>query len=479
MAVLRADVFQQAVLRHTRFYLQQIKIAHQYFHGQQAQSGLAVFDEHWSQIYAAFEGLERPAAGPESLELCNEYVHFGIDLVMLRRPAVEHITWLTRGLQAARQLGDSQNELDYLNRLGQTCLISKSLDLSLQYHQQAVTLARAIGDEKQEANALTGLGRVTSLYPERADDAREYFRTASTMLRRLDDLSALGWCLQSFGALEERTGRLDAAETYLQEAVAIFEKLGDQRLRATTLRRLSSVSERRGDYETSLVQVQQALHISQELNDIEVITGCLLTMGLIKDLQGDSAAAYTLFEEALTYAYKRGNKLNIGVALINLGWIATNLGDYEAARRYHQESVDLYRSLNHRNRVAAALSNLGFTQIQLGWLEQARVNLNEALTILTEGGDLHDQLDVVIGFAWLELRQGNVLQCAHIIGMIQAHPPEHLYPEREAYLKMVQPELEAKLRSAGLEHALTQGRNLNPDDVIQEILQRYSTFEDK
>jgi hypothetical protein len=33
MVALRAQIFQQAALRHARFYLQQLQIAHQYFHG--------------------------------------------------------------------------------------------------------------------------------------------------------------------------------------------------------------------------------------------------------------------------------------------------------------------------------------------------------------------------------------------------------------------------------------------------------------
>src|SRR5690606_10127553 len=119
--------------------------------------------------------------------------------LFMRRPVEEHITWLRAGVEAARMVGDATGELTHLNRLGEAYLTGRSLDASRDCYDHALALARRLGNRRQEADALVGLGRVNSLNPARTDTAREQLRRAIDFYTQVNERRGLAWALLGLG----------------------------------------------------------------------------------------------------------------------------------------------------------------------------------------------------------------------------------------------------------------------------------------
>lgn len=473
--MLAADLLVRASERHARFYLTQLEDADRLFHEDDIRQALARFDDHWSQVQTAFRGLADRLESASAASLCNAYVLSAFSLLAIRRPIDEHIVWLRAGIASAQMLGDAVSELSHWNRLGEAYLTGRTVDASRDCYDHALRLSRKIGNARQEADALVGLGRVNSLNPASVDTSRQQLRQAIDLYTQLDERRGRAWALLSLGSVEERYGDLTEAQAVLEQALALYRDLGDERRVATVLRRLGSVAERREDYDEAVRLLETALALARELHDTELMSSALLSLGLVRDLQGQPALARTLLEDALACCYQTGNKLNLSVVLINLGWVATGVGDFEGALAYHTQSVTLYRGMSHPRGLSAALLNQGLAQVKLGRLDEAEASLYEGFALLADFGLKDDFLDAMLLLSWLDLKRGDALACARMVGLVRANPPERGYPERDLYIEYLYPDLTAALPPDALDAALAGGAQQDYDASLAAALQRIRT----
>lgn len=468
--MLKAEVFQNAAARHARFYLEQLKTAHEYATSGNKSHAFALFDEHWAQIQSAFAWLSTQDS-EIAAQLRVQYVTHTMDFLMSRRPVSEVIVWLHTGIDAAHRLENIEDEITYLIRLGEMYMANKSIDDSRKCYERALEMAQAVGMHEAQGWALRGIGTIQRLNPSEVDLARERLHEAIAIFRALDHANGLGQSLQFLGTLEETVGHFDRAQAHVEAALALYQQLNDPRLIASALIRLASLAERTGDYERGVALLKDAIQFAQQIDDDVTIARALLTLGLIVDLQGDSLTAKTYFEQALTILVKTGYKTHIGTTLLNLGWVTAELGEYHEALRYHQQAVALYRELRYPARISAALCNTGYLHIQLGQLENAEHCLCEALSIARDVYNTTDMIDILMGIGWLGLRRGDPERCAQIVGMALANPPNPPYPERQSFLDMVLPDLHAALSPQALQTALDTGASLDPALILNELIQ--------
>ena len=97
-------------------------------------------------------------------------------------------------------------------------------------HEQALTIARQLGDRQREARCLTNIGRVYWILGQ-PQEAREYHEQALTIFRTLsalDDRWGEAHCLGNLGIAHQQLGEVRQAIAYHEQHLQRARELGDR-----------------------------------------------------------------------------------------------------------------------------------------------------------------------------------------------------------------------------------------------------------
>lgn len=164
--------------------------------------------------------------------------------------------------------------------------------------QEALALARQLGDRRREVNSLMRLG---PLYYELRDPRwREVGEQALGLLRELGDLRNQAHLLLGL-AFACGIDDLEHNEKYLQAAIPICQQLDDKEINLRLLAALSARAERAGDYSRQLTECEQPrLQLAREMGDRNVEGHALMFCGQIRALYlGDLEGGLALINEAI------------------------------------------------------------------------------------------------------------------------------------------------------------------------------------
>ncbi|MCS6847047.1 MAG: DUF2791 family P-loop domain-containing protein [Anaerolineae bacterium] len=164
--------------------------------------------------------------------------------------------------------------------------------------EEALALARQIGDQRRELQALIAVAQLGSHL--RRPEARMQAEHALALARELGDLHAEVGLLLGFSKFYGPDD-LPRSEEYLQAALARSEQVNDKAIKIALLGALSARYERRGDYYRQLVEFEQVrLRISQKIGNRFAEGDALTYCGQIQAIYlGDYAGGLVLLQEAL------------------------------------------------------------------------------------------------------------------------------------------------------------------------------------
>jgi tetratricopeptide (TPR) repeat protein len=251
-------------------------------------------------------------------------------------------------LAIAREIGDRGVEGMLLGNLG-TCYWAvgdypKAIDLD----EQALTIAREIGDRRAEGDQLCNLGPCYSAlgdYPQAIDLDEQALAIARDIGNRIAEgavLANLGWCYFWLGDYPQA---IDLNE----QALAIGRDLGHRYLEAYALGYLGRVWLAAGEAPRAVSSFGEAIAIADATRDVE--PGAVARSGLARALleSGDAASALTVSRAGQQTIHPPEHAtlcLMEGVALLDLD-------DGDGARRSFAEAVMAAEEM-----VAAAANNV-------------------------------------------------------------------------------------------------------------------------
>jgi tetratricopeptide (TPR) repeat protein len=167
----------------------------------------------------------------------------------------------------------------------------------LEYHQQALTIAKKIGDRKNQANQLGNIG-VVYTYTDDCQKALEYYQQALTIAKEIGDKNAQAVWLGNIGfshqELQEYTWALD----YLNQALQLSRELGIRANEACLLGMLGITHKSLNNFEQALQYLQAGLQLTQTLG-IPAMWACHFFIGIIAEKQGKPEEAVTHYKQAV------------------------------------------------------------------------------------------------------------------------------------------------------------------------------------
>lgn len=143
-------------------------------------------------------------------------------------------------LNLARQVGDQRCEVANLNHLSRLSLHQADYNQAVAQAQRALILARQYGDRQGEANALVSLGfsEVTlaqhqeAVTLEQLESSINFLQQGQKLLEKLEDLSSQALCYVGLGIGYVALAQPSQAKQTLEQGLSIILKLGDPDLQA-------------------------------------------------------------------------------------------------------------------------------------------------------------------------------------------------------------------------------------------------------
>jgi CHAT domain-containing protein/tetratricopeptide (TPR) repeat protein len=312
--------------------------------------------------------------------------------------AHEGLSWIFDGkaeFPAARKeselalevLEKSQNVLGAAQihtHLGKILDYLGDIDSAREHFQQAVNEFEALGMLREKATALKGLAMTG------APDAGKLQEQALAIARQVGDKYLEAGILENIGDNLFAQGQFAGAQQDYSQAIAILEQMGSPRDLAYALTSEGRLLRAHGHAQEAIALYQRALEIQQKSGDRAGAIQSINAIAVAYDHLEDYKAALVLYEKALAMARETGSSRVIDFQSANLA------NSYNNAGRY-QEAIDVLvdlapRDVEYGNRryeaLAEAYSHLGRypeavtaidKAIELGRSKQDWEGLNAAL----------------------------------------------------------------------------------------------------
>ena len=157
---------------------------------------------------------------------------------------------------------------------------------SVQFHQQALDIARKLGDHGSEAWLLTELAISSSNLPEKCEEAQRYNEKGLAIFLELDDKPGIAYALNIQGEILRLAGDFERAQEAYEESLVISYETGESYRQWMLLADLGFIAYSKGEYKrakelaTSCIRQQrEANEKPYPFNDLFGLAGPLAQLG--------------------------------------------------------------------------------------------------------------------------------------------------------------------------------------------------------
>jgi tetratricopeptide (TPR) repeat protein len=297
-------------------------------------------------------------------------------------------------------------------------------------------LAAACLDGKRESDAVRArlITRRASLARSvgRLDEAEAWFSDGLALARAVGDESNQAYALRQLGYFPMLRGDVPSALASMEEALRIYRILNDLPRIADSLMSIGICKLRLG-------QMAQAAALYQEAADIMTEVGDEVGCSMAYDNLGDAAYFSGEYEQAMRH-YTAAAEIQrrydehrqLAVSQNNAAEVLCKLKCWDEALAAAQESVTLFREMNSRDGLMHAMNSEAHAWLGLGELGRASEVFGEVLLL---GEQLHADTELlsmlVLGGRLLAAR-GQVDEAAQVLYAVQHNPASPAFTADEA-----------------------------------------------
>jgi DNA-binding SARP family transcriptional activator/tetratricopeptide (TPR) repeat protein len=273
-------------------------------------------------------------------------------------------------------------------------------------HQQALTTARATGQQATELDALTALGQVLRLQI-RYEQAADHFGQALRLARTIGHHAAEPEALIALGHIHRSQGRYVQATEHYQQATQLARTIGHQAAELDAVTGLGHVCRMHNEYEQAIEHYQRAVELAHAVGHQAAALDALVGLGHMSRGLSRYEQSADYQQLALKLARATGHRAGEMNALVGLGIIYQVLGQYDLADHHYQQGLELARVAGHRPGELSALTGLGMVHRLQGRYEEAGQHYQRLLGMAYESGNRDWQFEGCQGLGRLQLATGD------------------------------------------------------------------------
>ena len=178
-----------------------------------------------------------------------------------------------QALEIARNAGDKICEIANLNHVSRTYVQQQNYGEAINYSQRALIFSRQIGDKTGEANALVNLGYSEVMQakqnevsePEVYESAINYLEQGLKLAEKLNDLQSQALCFSSLGIGYLVTEQYSTAIKYLENAFKTAQVSGDLYLQGRNLAYLAEAYYLMANYEKAVYTGSLGMYLLEQI----------------------------------------------------------------------------------------------------------------------------------------------------------------------------------------------------------------------
>ena len=272
-------------------------------------------------------------------------------------------------------------------------VVAKFIDATMarQFAEQAVEVARGLGDDRLLITALAELCS-THFFAGEPDVGLPFGQESVERARPLGDdvllAASLLLYLQVIG-LAAQSGQL------FGEAIACTERSGDHLTNSWLHNDAGYVALAAGDIPAARAHLDAAAHAGQQIGFEN--TDVPVNLGLVLRAEGDLDGARSAFGAALRISRRNGDNSGMAYAILGLACLAGDAGDWDRAAVLHgaaQAFLDRTGSpkcaeveaRSCRDSLAQVRAHLGDAQLERAYAQGMALSLEKALDLARKGG---------------------------------------------------------------------------------------------
>jgi CHAT domain-containing protein/Tfp pilus assembly protein PilF len=286
-------------------------------------------------------------------------------------------------LQLAKTVGDRDTEALALTWLGVAHSNLKDLKQASEYYNQVLQLYRETGDRHSQASTLMALGQIKSTWGE-YQNALDDYEQALKLWQEVKYRTGEAATLNNIGFVHSDLGDFNPALNYYQQALNLAQNLGNPANIAATLNNIGRAYSDLGKTEDSLNAYNQALALWQEAKNASGQASTLNNIGFVYANGKQWSQAREYYDRALPLWEDLGDKGGEASTLTNIGYVYANAGDHNTALDYYNRALPLRQAVGDRAKEALTRYRIAVVQRDLGNAEEAQTQIESAIAIVED-----------------------------------------------------------------------------------------------
>ena len=239
----------------------------------------------------------RAPADDEQTKLIARVLAAAANAAWMAGSASVGLPWATEALQIGRSVGDQQALAESLNAMAMTTMFTGEFDGVVEWTEESVRIAEAIGGWSYIAFIESGLSQWEV---ERGDHVAAAARlaTATTAAERSGNPEAIAFTALSHGRVDGFGGRLADARRSFAKAIDGYEQVGDTGLALVARSDFAHALRSNGATDEAVTIYRETLHGWQHAGNRGAIANQLESVGFLAMGKGDDRRATQLLAAA-------------------------------------------------------------------------------------------------------------------------------------------------------------------------------------
>ncbi|MBL8062438.1 MAG: helix-turn-helix domain-containing protein, partial [Anaerolineales bacterium] len=230
-------------------------------------------------------------------------------------------------VKLARFVGDPISECDALSLLGSAKQMLEGMESKADFQGQALVIAREFGDVWRQAESLSGL----SWDKRDPQKALAYREESIRLYRQIGDWLGLAWALSVLASDMAIAGNIEYAEKLLDEFSTLDQNLIDKRTLEFVLTARARIALLKGNYKQARAYLQTNIANLQELGNRMGYIWARARLGYVALCESNTQTAREIFEECTREFQRDGNRSGLIFTFELLSILFARLRQHERA----------------------------------------------------------------------------------------------------------------------------------------------------
>jgi CHAT domain-containing protein/predicted negative regulator of RcsB-dependent stress response len=310
-------------------------------------------------------------------------------------------------LSTGRSIGDRREEARALCGMGEIYSSEGNLQLALDLLQRALDRWIQVGDRNGQALAHLNSGHA---YMDSGDaqKASEEFEQALMLWRMVGERRGEALSLTAIGGVHSLLGKKQLALEFHLQALNLFRSMGDHHGEAVALNGLARAYAELNELQTALDNYFQALRLYQENNSWEFESATEYAIGGVYRLLGDNSQARAHYMQTIVLSRKVNKRRLEAYALLDIAAMFSSADDPRQALNQYYQILKLYQGIGDRRGQASVLDKIGDIFYSSNRKQLALSYYKRALALNQSAKDLIEEATTLYYIARAERASGDL-----------------------------------------------------------------------